>query len=44
VLGDRFVVKVEGEAANIDALKSALGELDLAALEALRNEGVKAQK
>ncbi len=42
VLGERFVVKVSGKADNIDVLKSALGSLDLAGLEALKNEGVKA--
>ena len=30
VLGDRFTVKVEGEADSIDELKAALDELDLA--------------
>lgn len=43
VLGERFVVKVQGGAASLDELKSALGELDLAGLEALRNEGMKSQ-
>jgi hypothetical protein len=42
VLGDRFTVELKGDADNIDQLKAALGELDLAALEALKNEGVKA--
>ena len=41
VLGDRFTVELKGDADNIDQLKAALGELDLAALEALKNEGVK---
>ena len=41
VLGDRFSVQVNGAADSIDELKSALAELDLRALEALKNEGVK---
>lgn len=43
VLADRFLVKVDGDAEDLDVLKSAVGELDLAGLEALRNEGVKTQ-
>lgn len=42
ILGDRFVVAVKGSGvANIDALKSALGSLNLAGLEALKAQGVK---
>ncbi len=41
VLGERFLVKVAGDAASVDDLKSALSGLDLAGLEALKNEGVK---
>ena len=41
VLGDRFTVKVSGAADNLDELKSALTEVDLRSLEALKNEGVK---
>jgi hypothetical protein len=41
VLGDRFTVKLEGEADSIDDLKAALADLDLEALEALKGEGVK---
>ena len=43
VLGDRFAVKLSGYGEGLDAniLKAALGKLDLAGLEALRNEGVK---
>ena len=41
VLGDRFLVKVAGNAASVDDLRSAVAGLDLAGLEALRNEGVK---
>jgi hypothetical protein len=42
VVADRFMVKVEGNAPNIDALKSALGGVDMAGLAALKDEGVKA--
>jgi hypothetical protein len=41
VLGNRFLVKVEGEAGSLGELKSALGEVNLAGLEALKGEGVK---
>lgn len=41
VLGDRFVVKADGDADSIDQLKGAVGSVDLAGLEALRGEGVK---
>jgi hypothetical protein len=41
VLGERFLVKVAGEAASVDDLKSALASVNLAGLEALKNEGVK---
>ena len=41
VLGDRFLVKVAGEAGSVDDLKAAVGSLNLAGLEALKNEGVK---
>lgn len=42
VLGDRFTVAVNGYADSIDDLKAALGDVDLQGLEALKNEGVKA--
>jgi Yip1 domain len=42
VLGDRFTVKVDGQADSVDELKAALGEIDLRALEALKDEGAKA--
>jgi hypothetical protein len=42
VLGDRFVAKVSGTAANVDQLKATLAAVDLAGLESLKNEGVKA--
>lgn len=42
ILGDRFVVTVHGSGvAGIDALKVALGTLNLAGLEALKDKGVK---
>ncbi|MEP6939279.1 MAG: Yip1 family protein [Rudaea sp.] len=42
VLGDRFVVAVKGQrAANVDAIKAALGGVNLSGLEALKNQGVK---
>jgi hypothetical protein len=41
IVGDRFVVKVKGGGDSIDTLKRALGAVDLRALEALKNEGVK---
>jgi hypothetical protein len=42
VLGERFIVKVSGNADSIDVLKSAMDSLNLSGLEALKNEGVKA--
>ena len=44
MLGDRFTVKVEGQADSIDELKAALADLDLGALEAMKDEGVKANE
>lgn len=41
VLGERFSVKVSGNAASIDQLKAAVASLNLAGLEALKNQGVK---
>jgi hypothetical protein len=40
VLGERFTVKIEGQAESIDDLKAAVSDLDLAALEAMKGEGV----
>lgn len=40
VVGDRFAVKVSGEASSIDDLKDALSDVDLDGLEKLKNEGV----
>ena len=42
ILGDRFLVSVKGSGvANVDALKAAVAGLNLAGLEALKNQGVK---
>ncbi|WP_395684050.1 Yip1 family protein [Dokdonella sp.] len=41
VLGDRFTVKLSGQAGSIDELKGAVGTLNLAGLEALKAQGVK---
>jgi hypothetical protein len=42
VIADRFIVALKGSGvANVDALKSALGGLNLAGLEALKTQGVK---
>jgi len=41
VLGDRFAVKVSGNADSIDQIKSAVASINLAGLEALKNQGVK---
>jgi hypothetical protein len=40
VVGDRFSVDVSGSAASIDELKAAVASIDLAGLEALKNQGV----
>jgi hypothetical protein len=40
IVGERFSVTVSGSAANIDELKGAIGNINLAGLEALKNEGV----
>jgi hypothetical protein len=42
LVGERFSVEASGNAASIDALKSAVNSIDLGGLEALRNEGVTA--
>lgn len=41
VLGDRFTVKVSGNADSIDQLKAAVASVNLSGLEALKNQGVK---
>lgn len=40
IVGDRFSVKVSGNASGIGDLKSAVGSLDLSGLAALKGEGV----
>lgn len=40
VVGQRFTVKASGKASSIDDLKRAVASVDLARLEALRDEGV----
>jgi Yip1 domain len=42
VVGDRFSVSVSGSAASIDELKAAVASINLAGLEALKNQGVQA--
>ena len=42
IVADRFIVAIKGQhVANVDALKSALGGVNLAGLEALKTQGVK---
>jgi hypothetical protein len=41
VLGDRFAVKVSGNADSIDQIKSAVASINLTGLEALKDVGVK---
>jgi hypothetical protein len=43
VVGDRFTVKVSGDAEEFDQLKAALNEVNLAGLEALKDAGVTSQ-
>jgi hypothetical protein len=40
VVGDRYTVKVSGNAASIDELKAAVASVNLAGLDALKNQGV----
>jgi hypothetical protein len=42
IVGQRYNVQASGRVANIDMLKSAVASVDLAKLESLRNEGVRA--
>jgi hypothetical protein len=42
IVADRFSVEASGSAASVDVLKSAVSSINLGGLEALRNEGVKA--
>lgn len=44
IVGNRFVVKVEGEARSLADLKALLGEVDIARLESLRDQGVPAAR
>lgn len=41
MVGQRYTVKANGNADSIDQLKQAVGSIDLAKLEALKNSGVK---
>lgn len=41
IIGDRFSVKVSGNADDMNQLKAALASVDLARLEALKDQGVK---
>jgi Yip1 domain len=41
VLGDRFVVSAKGQGVPLDALKSAVGSLDLGKLESMKDVGAK---
>lgn len=41
VIGDRFTVALEGDSNDIGTIRDAVGSLDLAGLEALRDHGVK---
>lgn len=40
LVADRFVVEVEGRDVEMEAVKDALGQVDLSALEAMKGEGV----
>ena len=41
ILGDRFAVKLSGNADSMDQLKAAVGSINLAGLEAMKDVGVK---
>jgi hypothetical protein len=43
LLADRFSVQVEGSAASVDELKSALDSIDLKSIEALKDAGVQSK-
>jgi hypothetical protein len=43
ILGERFIAEARGRAASMDQLKGALAGLDLAGIEALKNEGRKSE-
>ena len=40
LVGDRFVVEVDGSNVDMDAIKSALGKVDLGKLNSMKGEGV----
>lgn len=40
LVADRFVIAVQGREVEMDAVKDALGQIDLSALEAMKDEGV----
>jgi hypothetical protein len=40
VLGDRFIVSAKGEGVSLNELKSAVGSLQLAKLEGMKDVGV----
>lgn len=40
IVGERFAVQASGQVVDIDTLRSAVGSVDLARLESLKNEGV----
>lgn len=44
IVGDRFVVEARGDGVSIDALRSAVGSLDLGRLESLREKGALPQR
>lgn len=44
VLGERFMAKVRGDAADVGQLRQALASIDLAGLEALKGEGLAAAR
>ncbi len=44
IVGNRFTVQLNGAASDIDELKDAMGEIDLRALAALKDEGVQAKR
>jgi len=43
IVGQRYLVQASGQVTDIDTLKGAVGSVDLATLESLRNEGVQAK-
>ena len=41
MVADRFVVAAEGNGVDMDALKNAVGQVNLGRLESMKNQGVK---